>query len=147
MSTSEFNAHSKGRCYHLQEIGWDAYYGTTISGNLPQYKPEQNPFNIDISQIIMPGVSIEDFRPCHMTCPYSTQSDYHYVRDDNPFSSTYRQLCEISDDDLVDHTVTSGIMIRYNRGSKYGYLCVDPNCPYYQGTVSGIEGGSWYFYV
>jgi len=148
MSTNEFIAHKKGPSAHLKEIGWEKYYGTTSSGNLPRYKSDKNPCNIDISKITMPGVELKDFKQYHVKCPYSTQSNYHYVVDTDRFSPTYKQLKELDASELVDHTVTSGVMIRYSRGSKYGWLCVDDNCPYYNGIVSEMTiSGTRYFYI
>jgi len=143
MPSNEFIAYKKGRCAHLKEIGWEAYYGTTYSGSLPQYKPDQNPCNIDIDNITMPGITLSDFHCYHKKCPYSTQAAEDgittYVRDVNPSSPTYMQLISVDPGELTDHTSTSGIMIRYHNGPKYGNLCVDDNCYYYTSVIPGIR--------
>lgn len=143
MPTDEFIAHRKGPSAHLKEIGWEAYYGTTFNGNLPQYKPDDNPCGINIDAVTMPGVTLADFHYYHIKCPYATQADYHYVRNTNPFDANYMQLEQISSGEQTSHTVTSGVMIRYNRGSKYGWLCVDDSCYYY----TTVSPGSRYFYI
>ena len=131
---------------------WTERYGTTISGNLPQYKTKECVSNVitvsGLAQIqtYFPWVGIEDFHYYHIKCPYSTESTIHYIMDRNPASSTYWQSIDVSSE-AISHTVTSGFMIRYSRGSKHGWLCVDPNCPYYLGTASGSLRGRPYFYI
>lgn len=143
MPTDEFIAYRKGPSAHLKEIGWKAYYGTTADGNLSQHKPDENPCGVDIDAVTMHGVTLADFHYYHIKCPYSTQADYHYVRNMNPFDANYMQLEQIDLGEQTSHTVTSGVMIRYNRGSKYGWLCVDDGCYYYTTVFSG----SRYFYI
>jgi len=143
MTSSEFIAHQKGACAHLKEIGWERYYGTTESGRLSQYKVHSNPCGVDVDALnpqLVEDLNINDgsFRYYNMSCIYATESDYHQYTDLNPISPTFGQTITVSG--LASHTVTSGTMIRYNRGSKYGWLCVDDNCPYY------INTGRRYFY-
>ena len=146
MSTDEFIAHKKGPCAHLKNIGWEAYYGTTYSGQLPQYKPDENPCNVNIAGITMPDVTLDDFHYYHIKCPYSTQATQGgvqtYVIDVNPFSTTYMQMIPVGTDELTNHLDTQGLMIKYNRGSKHGHLCVDDSCYYYTTVLIG----SRYFY-
>ena len=146
MANEEHIAIRKGPCAHLREIGWARYYGTTYSGQLPRYKPDENPCNVNIDGITMPGVTLDDFHYYHIKCPYSTQAAQGgvqtYVRDTNPNSPTYMQMIPVGIDELTDHSDTKGLMIRYNRGSKCGHLCVDDNCYYY----TTISIGSRYFY-
>ena len=123
-------------------VSWEDRYGTTQSGNLPQYRTNENPCGVVMSGITMPGVSISDFHYHHIKCPYSTQADIHYVRDNDPFSPTYGQILTLSGGALTDHATTSGLMIKHNRGSKYGWLCVDDNCYYY----TTLDVGGRYFY-
>ncbi len=142
MPSDEFIAHRQGLCAHLKEIGWEAYYGTTRSGNLPEYKVGNNPCGVDVGALdpaLVSDLDItgSDFRYYHIRCFYSTDSDINSVVDLNPLSPTFGQTQAVSPS---DHTVTSGIMIKYNRGSKYGWLCVDDACTYYQDT------GRRYFY-
>jgi hypothetical protein len=148
MPTDEFIAHRKGPSAHLKEIGWEAYYGTTQSGNLPHYRqPEENPCNIDMSKITMPEVTLKDFHYYHIKCPYSTQAaqggKQTYVRDVNPLSDTYMQMLLVGILELTDHTATKGVMIKCSRGSRYGWTCVDDECYYY----TTVSSGSRYFYV
>jgi hypothetical protein len=145
MPSDEFIAHRKGAAAHLKEIGWERYFGTTTSGNLPQYKANSNPCGIDVDALnpqLVADLDIKggSFRFYHIKCQYSTESGTHEIVDKNPLSPTYGQMITIPVGDIADHTVTSGIMIKHNRGSKYGWLCVDDNCPYYQNT------GRRYFY-
>jgi hypothetical protein len=132
----------KDRC----NLSWQQRFGTTAIGNLPQYKINtciEDTIDITTVQVEAPWVSLDDFHYHHIKCPYSTESSNHIVRNNN------WQFIDV-ESEAVSHTSTSGIMIKYSRGSKYGYLCVDPECPYYNGTVttSGIvtTSGSRYFY-
>jgi len=129
----------KDRC----NLSWEQRFGTTAIGNLPQYKINtciEDTIDINTVQIEAPWVSLDDFHYHHIKCPYSIEASNHMVKGIN------WQFVDV-ESEAVSHTATSGIMIRYARGSKYGYLCVDPECPYYNGTVSGTTvGGTWYFY-
>jgi hypothetical protein len=131
---------------------WEDLYGTTASGNLPQYKTKEcvssviTELALNYIQGYFPWVGIEDFHYHHIKCPYSTEAGIHMVMDRNIGSPTYWQGIDVSSETL-SHTTTSGFMIRFSRGSKHGWLCVDPNCPYYQGTVSGSIKGRPYFYI
>ncbi len=142
MPSDEFISHKNGPCAHLSEIGWERYYGTTSSGNLPQHNATSNPCGVDVSSLNQGLVSdldirARDFRYHHVKCFYSAEATLHEVVDLNPLSATYGQSQTVS---TAAHTVTGGIMIRFNRGSKYGWLCVDDNCPYY------TDNGRRYFY-
>jgi len=144
MPTDEFKAHMKGPCDHLKEIGWEQYYGTTDSGNLPRFKATSNPCGVDIDALnpqLVSDLDIRgsDFRAYHIRCQYSTESDINQIVNKNRLSPDYGEWEDVSS--TASHTVTSGIMIRFNRGSKYGWLCVDDACPYYQDT------GRRYFYI
>jgi len=108
--------------------------GTNTPGNLPQYLVNDNVCFVDLSLITYPGVRKSDFRFYHQKCPYSTQAGLHLVRDIDYNSPTYFELKALQPSDIADHNVTFGIMIRESRGSKYGWLCVDDNCPYYVNT-------------
>jgi len=118
-------------------LTWHQRYGTDHEGNLPNYDTGSNPCGVNIAGITHPGVTAADFRYMHKECPYSdtTASGFHLVRDTNPGSATYFQNIELNDPgDLSTHSTTSGIMIKENRGSKYGWMCVDDNCTYYLST-------------
>lgn len=123
-------------------LSWEQIFGTTATGNLPQYKTNtciEDAIDINTVQIKAPWVNLDDFHYHHIKCPYSIESSNHIIRRNWQFIDV--------ENEAVNHTATSGIMIRYNRGSKYGYLCVDPECPYYNATVSGTTtSGTWYFY-
>jgi len=129
--------------------------------NLPTYKTKDcvstvvTDSNLSQIKIDFPWVGIEDFHYYHIRCPFSTQSGMHYVKDTDLTSSTYFMTVDVGES-LTDHTLTSGLMIRFSRGSKHGWLCVDPNCPYYSGTASGTTAsgtkifttaGNPYFYI
>ena len=129
------------------ETTFEDRYGTTTSGNLPTHKTK-----VCVSTVITESdlqtiqaefgvwITIADFHYYHIKCPYSTQADYNFVLDTDPSSSTYWQPLEVPGGSQSDHTTTSGIMIKHSRGSKYGWLCVDPACHYYQNY------GKTYFY-
>ena len=130
-------------------VDWEARYGTTISGNLPKYKTKECVSDIITNtalsgiQVNFPWVTISDFHYYHFKCPYSTEAKTHFVRDTDRQSDTYWQMVTISGSP-VSHTTTSGLMIRFSRGSKHGWLCVDPICPYYNDPANG---GLPYFYT
>lgn len=131
------------------------------NGNLPQYKIKEcvstvisGPALTQI-QAYFPWVGIEDFHYYHIKCPFSTEAGMHLVKDKNHSSPTYFWAVDV-ESSATSHTVTSGLMIRFSRGSKHGWLCVDPNCSYYNGIASGttISGnvvfntiGDPYFYI
>jgi len=126
----------KSRC----NLTWHQRFGTSNEGNLPTYKTASNPCGVNISLLTYPGITEADFRYMHKNCPYSTTaSGFNYVRDTNPASDTYFKMLELDSGDFSTHTVTSGIMIRETRGSRYGWLCVDDDCTYY------INTGNRYF--
>jgi hypothetical protein len=146
MPSDEFKAVRRGQCAHLKEIGWERYYGTTSSGNLAQFKATSNPCGVNVSALnpaLVNQLDIRDsdFRFYHIKCHYSTESDINQIVDKNPLSANFGEYITLSGTDVASHTVTSGIMIKFNRGSKYGWLCVDDACPYYQNT------GRRYFYI
>lgn len=129
-------------------IGWNDRYGTTWSGNLPRHKTKEcveDAIDLPTIQAEFPWVGIEDFHFYHFKCPYATEASIHLRRDVSRSSLTYWQHINVANE-AAAHAATSGIMIKYNRGSKYGWLCVDPECPYYKGTVSGSTGGIPYFH-
>jgi len=133
-------------------VSWASRYGTTATNNLPQYYPEKyvstiiTPSKLVQIQAEFPWVDLDDFHNYHVKCPYATEANVHLVRDTIVGSDTYWQNTNVINE-VESHTLTSGVMIRHSRGSKHGWLCVDPNCPYYQGTVSGSIAGSNYFYI
>ena len=121
-------------------VSWRKHVGTTVSGNLPQYKVPGNNCNIDMGLITYPDVDLNDFRHYHIQCPYATQASIHLARDVDASSATYWQFVDISST-LADHTATQGVMVRDFRGPRQGWLCVDDACPYY------ISTGKRYFYI
>ena len=149
------------------DITFEDRYGSTTSGNLPTHKNEciesllgdstisgSNIWKIHQEQGLG-WVTVNDFHFYHMKCPYSNEAatlrydvdgnpEYvTYVRDVVRSSHTYWQMIEVAPGDRVSHTTTSGIMIRYSRGSKHGWLCVDPDCPYYKDNNKNKN----YFYI
>jgi hypothetical protein len=129
-------------------VDWEDRYGTTVSGNLPQYKKNtciEDTIDLVSIQAFAPWVNLSDFHYYHVKCPYSTATPWHYVLDTNPSSPTYWQSRDVANE-AVEHTATSGIMIKHVMGSKNGWLCVDPQCPCFLGTVSGSYSGVRYFY-
>lgn len=131
---------------------------TKENGNLPQYKVGDNNCNIDMSQITMSDITLNNFREYHIKCPFSTSSygidSMHLVRNSNMTSAYYWNKLVVPEGQRSNHTVTSGIMAKWNRGSKYGWLCVDDNCSYYSGLTVTYSGeaavvsnpGDRYFY-
>lgn len=145
MPSNEFIASRKGASAHLKEIGWERYFGTTTSGNLPQYKVHDNVCGINIGLLdpqLVDDLNINDgsFRFYHIKCHHASESEVHEVLDRESLSDTFGQMVTIDAGEIASHTVTSGIMIKHNKGSKYGWLCVDDSCPYY------ISTGRRYFY-
>jgi len=124
---------------------WEDLYGTTVSGNLPQHVTKDCLSDIiDLNTIHSGGlewVGLKHFNFYHFKCPYSTEASLHYIRNIDRSSPNYWKLEELNQSELASHTSTSGIMIRYARGVKYGWLCVDPACPYF------ISTGRRYFYI
>lgn len=118
-------------------------YGTTYSGQLPQYRPDPNICGVDLSQITFPDLTERDFHDYHIKCPYSIQADTHFVRNVDRNSPNYGKLEELPAAQLTDHTATNGIMIRYSRVNKWGHLCVDDDCYYHTTACSGTR----YFYL
>jgi hypothetical protein len=117
------------------DITFEDRYGSTTPGNLPTHKTKvciENTINISAIQAEFPWVSINDFHFYHMKCPYSNEATINYVRDIDKASATYWQMLEVAPASRGNHTTTSGLMIKYSKGSKHGWLCVDPDCPYYQ---------------
>jgi hypothetical protein len=135
--------------------------GRVVDGNLPDYNVGKCIDNVITLakltniQNYFPWVGLEDFHYYHIKCPFSTESNMHYAKDMDRNSPTYFESVNV-EGSAVSHTSTSGIMIRFSRGSKHGWLCVDPNCPYYKGTASGTttsgninfdSSGIPYFYI
>jgi len=108
-------------------LTWEQRVGSTLEGNLPQYKVGSNPCNVVIANITYPGVVVSDFRAYHKKCPYSSQSTVHKVRDEDPASPTYWTMVDLVGGEVTAHDDTKGVMIRRNKG----FLCVDDNCYYY----------------
>jgi hypothetical protein len=98
---------------------WEHMYGTTASGNLPDWKKDDHEGH------------------CWSQCPYSTQSS----------DLRTRHLLGLSDTDplpvKVDHTESGRtyFMKTEGKGSAWGYECTYDNCPYY------LANGRRYFYV
>lgn len=131
---------------------WEELYGTTASGNLPQYKRFdciEEVVDLDAMHLADPTlawVDIRYFHYYHMKCPYGDYTTLSGVisgslnwAQTTVSGQRVRQLVEESD--RSEHIYTGGMMIRYSRGSAHGWLCVDPNCPYYH--VNGMR----YFYI
>ena len=132
------------------DVTWENRYGTIHDGNLPQRVTKEcleSTITLSGVQAVFPWVGIDDFHYYHIKCPYSTEADIHLVRDTVKGSSTFWENTNVVSEAAI-HTATSGITIRWSRGSKHGWLCVDPNCPFFLGTVSGATtGGVNYFYI
>ena len=108
-------------------LTWEQRVGSTLEGNLPQYKVGSNPCNVVIANITHPGVDVSDFRAYHKKCPYSSQSTSHVVRDEDPNSPTHWTMLDLGVGEITSHNDTKGVMIKRDRG----FLCVDDNCYYY----------------
>jgi hypothetical protein len=129
-------------------VSWENRFGTTISGNLPGYKENtciEDAIDLVSIQTEFPWVKLQDFHYYHIRCPYATESSFHFVMDMNRNSPTFWGSIDVSGE-ISAHTSTSGIMIKNAVGSRNGWTCVDPNCPYYLGTASGSHRGVRYFY-
>jgi hypothetical protein len=126
------------RCRLLKQIGWEDFYGTTFSGQIPDRRTDENLCNINFDLLTFPGLTSADFHYFHRKCPYSANEDaFNYILDYDQSSPTYGQYVAVPTAQLVPHTATSGIAIRWNRGNKYGWLCVDDACSYYTTIASG----------
>lgn len=128
-------------------------------GNLPQYKAIENLCDVDVSKITVSGITRGHFKVYHVRCPFDVSpvdmDEAHLVRNTNPFSANYWNFeVAVPPHQRAYHTTTNGVMVRWQRGSKYGWLCVDDACPYYSGitvTYSGVDvvvsqPGDRYFY-
>lgn len=115
-------------------VPWWTRYGTVsgVEGNLPDRKRTdciEYKIDLDAVQAEFPWVSIFDFHYYHMKCPYASEASLHYVRNTDTSSPDYwKRNVSVAH---VPHTTTSGMMIRHSRGSRHGWLCVDPSCSYY----------------
>ena len=117
------------------DVSFENRYGTTTSGNLPTHKTKDcvsTVVNIGAVQSEFPWVTIADFHFYHIKCPYSKESTVNYVRVTDREASNFWSMIEVPDGTQTYHTSTSGIMIRHSRGNKYGWMCVDPACKFYQ---------------
>lgn len=135
---------------------WENLYGTTAVGNLGQYKIHEcveSVVDLPAVQSGAPWVTIDDFHYYHIKCPYSNYDATVSGTASGSLNwaqttvSGNRVLYFVQPADRAVHTATEGMMIRFSRGSAHGWLCVDPNCPYYLGTASGTVGGTRYFYI
>jgi len=127
---------------------WEEMYGTTMEGNLPQYKKPQH-----IGNMWMP-------------CPYSTQAVLDFSRwpelygtTIQEYEATYgpvdaygriRSMLGFVPSNLVDHTISvpvgtgtvdKEVYLRPARKGVWGYECTFPGCPYL------LDNGKRYFYV
>jgi len=131
-------------------VDWETRYGVDATGNLPTHRTKEcleDTIDLSTIQATFPWVGIQDFHYYHIKCPYSTEADVHLVRNVVNGSPTFWDNTNVISEAEI-HTSTSGIMIRWSRGSKHGWLCVDPGCPFYEGTVSGsTTSGVNYFYI
>lgn len=135
------------------QLPWEDKYGTTAEGNLPQYKRyECIGEAVDLHAVHsggLPWVRINDFHHYHIKCPYGDYTTFsgvvsgtlNYIRDTDTTSSGYWMMYQNDESERTLHTATSGMMIRYSRGSVHGWLCVDPDCWYFLNT------GNRYFYI
>lgn len=99
-------------------LTWESFYGTTASGNLPQWKKDQHEGH------------------CWHPCPYSTQST----------ALKTRHLLSLDDIDplptKVDHTENSReYFMKTKYKGSWGYECTFDDCPYF------IDNGVKYFYT
>lgn len=116
------------------EVTWEERYGTTSSGNFSENKTKEcveSTITLSTIQAEFPWVGLQDFHYYHFKCPYSNEAEIHYVRDINRASPTYWSMELVMPGDRANHTATGGLMIKHSRGSRFGWLCVDPVCPYY----------------
>ena len=126
------------------EVTWEERYGTTSSGNFPTHKTKdcvESAIDLGTIQAEFPWVGLQDFHYYHFKCPYSNEADVHYVRDIDRTSPTYLSMELVMPIDRTNHVSTGGMMIRHARGSKHGWLCVDPVCSYY------VTNTTNYFYI
>jgi hypothetical protein len=134
---------------------WENLYGTTAIGNLPQYKRYEcvsDVVDLDAVRSEAPWVRINDFHYYHFKCPYGDYSTVSGVISGTlnwaqTTISGNRALYFVEEPDRAAHNATAGMMIKYSRGSAHGWMCVDPNCPYYRGIASGTVSGTRYFYI
>jgi len=123
--------------------------GIIIDGNLPQYIIHECVETIIDAPTLsgirdyFPWVNVLDFHFYHIKCPFSSQSYMNYynkptIIDNKPDWVLTPVLDYYS---ITDHLYTRGMMIKYSRGSKHGWLCVDPGCPYY------MANNTPYFYI
>ncbi len=133
------------------EVTWEDQYGTTSSGNLPTHKTKEcveDVVDLPTIQATFSWIDISDFHFYHIKCPFSDEADFNYIRNIIIGSANYWQMELVLPADRVNHVNTGGMMIKYSRGSKHGWLCVDPVCKYYLGTTAlgSVTSGLNYFY-
>ena len=129
-------------------LTWEEMYGTSLDGNLPQYKRAQH-----IGNMWMP-------------CPYSTQAVLDFSRWPELYGvsiSEYEDTFGPVDPNsriiamlgfvpptLVDHTIvvpigsgtiTKEVYLKPVKKGSWGYECTFPGCPHY------LDTGKRYFYI
>lgn len=122
--------HPDDRC----DITWDDRYGTTYSGNLPQWERTvciEDAIDLATIQNDFPWVKYTNFHYYSKRCPYSNEAALNYTRNITPADANYWELEVVLPGNRSNHTSTVGMMIRHSRGSRHGWLCVDPDCAYY----------------
>jgi hypothetical protein len=128
------------------EVTWEERYGTTTSGNLPTHKTKEcisDTVDINVVRAEFPWVREDygNFKYYHFKCPYATEAEIHYARNNDRNDPNYWNFELVMPINRASHTATGGLMIKHSRGSKHGWLCVDPVCPYY------VTNNTNYFYV
>ena len=128
------------------EATWHDQYGTTSSGNFPTHNTKEcieDTVTIGDVRAVFPWVRLDygDFKYYHFKCPYADEAEINYVRNIDQSDPNYWNFELVMPGDRAAHTATGGLMIKHSRGSKHGWLCVDPDCPYY------ISNNNNFFYV
>ncbi len=128
------------------ETTWHEKYGTTNSGNFPTHKTKEcieDTVTISGVRAEFPWVREDygDFKYYHFKCPYSTEAEINYVRNGDRSDPNYWKFELVMPVDRVSHVDTGGLMIKQSRGSRHGWMCVDPVCPYY------ISNSTNFFYI
>ena len=115
------------------DLSWEQLYGTTASGNLPQFVKNH-------------------IGKCYAPCPFSTQAIFDINELPIGYTQTFgevdiylksRSMLGYVPSTFVDHTTPEGmvVLLQPHYSGVWGHICMYDGCPYY------LETGKRYFYI